>query len=373
MPGTLRYEFTLLVVDPMEFRRRAIVAEFAQWAETAGVQVAAIAPDALEDGGSWSDPETAREPTEDTASERTEASPFPTGSTTEMGVEGDAPFPRPPVELILLSPGVASLSGPEVRRWVSLVRSRLSDRPLALLSDRPTADEALAAIRLGAQGLVPLSLPSSVVHHALLFIRDGGTYFPPEALLDLSSEAHGGRRGLQGAAGQGLTTRQIEVLDLLRLGSSNKVIARRLDMQESTVKVHVRHILRKLGAANRTQAALIAAELMRGDEASSPCEAAPEPTTTPSAAPHDAGAPEPVSALAPDASVSDVPAREAPSPATLSAMTGGGRVAAGRIHAARIDGSEKGLPRSPCAIDPDHARARATRGSNDRPRSHLAH
>ena len=51
----------------------------------------------------------------------------------------------------------------------------------------------------------------------------------------------------------------LRVLDRLRLGKSNMVIARDLDMQESTVKVHVRQIMRKLGASNRTQAALFAA------------------------------------------------------------------------------------------------------------------
>ncbi len=46
------------------------------------------------------------------------------------------------------------------------------------------------------------------------------------------------------------------MLELLREGKSNKLIARDLEMCESTVKVHVRQIMRKLGAANRTQAAL---------------------------------------------------------------------------------------------------------------------
>jgi len=55
-----------------------------------------------------------------------------------------------------------------------------------------------------------------------------------------------------------LTTRQNEVLCRLRFGISNKHIARELNMQEATVKVHVRQIMRKFGAANRTQVALLA-------------------------------------------------------------------------------------------------------------------
>jgi DNA-binding NarL/FixJ family response regulator len=60
---------------------------------------------------------------------------------------------------------------------------------------------------------------------------------------------------------RGLTTRQQEVLERLRQGESNKLIGRQLKLRESTVKVHIRQIMRKLGATNRTQAALCAAQL----------------------------------------------------------------------------------------------------------------
>jgi DNA-binding NarL/FixJ family response regulator len=55
---------------------------------------------------------------------------------------------------------------------------------------------------------------------------------------------------------RGLTVREQEVLERLRQGASNKLIGQQLKMRESTVKVHVSQIMRKLGAANRTQAAL---------------------------------------------------------------------------------------------------------------------
>jgi DNA-binding NarL/FixJ family response regulator len=55
-----------------------------------------------------------------------------------------------------------------------------------------------------------------------------------------------------------LTKREEEVLELLALGLSNAEIGQRLFIAQSTVKVHVRHILEKLGAKNRVQAALFA-------------------------------------------------------------------------------------------------------------------
>jgi len=54
----------------------------------------------------------------------------------------------------------------------------------------------------------------------------------------------------------GLSSREVQILTYLMDGASNKVIARKLDVAEATVKVHVKAILRKLGAANRTQAAM---------------------------------------------------------------------------------------------------------------------
>jgi DNA-binding NarL/FixJ family response regulator len=56
----------------------------------------------------------------------------------------------------------------------------------------------------------------------------------------------------------GLTPGEQSVLELLKTGQPNKLIARALDIEETTVKVHVRRIMRKLNAANRTQAALAA-------------------------------------------------------------------------------------------------------------------
>jgi len=60
-----------------------------------------------------------------------------------------------------------------------------------------------------------------------------------------------------------LTPRELAVLALLGRGQSNKRIARELDLSEATVKVHVRHIMRKVGATNRTQVALLAETFAR--------------------------------------------------------------------------------------------------------------
>jgi two-component system nitrate/nitrite response regulator NarL len=61
----------------------------------------------------------------------------------------------------------------------------------------------------------------------------------------------------------GLTEQERRILDLIALGRSNKLIARELDIAESTVKVHVKHLLRKLGLRSRVEAAVWAVEQRR--------------------------------------------------------------------------------------------------------------
>ncbi len=105
------------------------------------------------------------------------------------------------------------------------------------------------------------------------FVLAGGTYFPREALLaprtGVGYASGGGGTPIAVVAKAGLTARQGEVLERLRFGKSNKHIARELHMQEATVKVHVRQIMRKLGAANRTQVALLAQTIARANQPAS--------------------------------------------------------------------------------------------------------
>ena len=75
-----------------------------------------------------------------------------------------------------------------------------------------------------------------------------------------------------GPRNRSLTARQKAVLELLRRGDTNKVIARRLGMREGTVKVHVRQIMRKFGVTNRTQIAVVCANGRPSQKAATPAE-----------------------------------------------------------------------------------------------------
>ena len=103
---------------------------------------------------------------------------------------------------------------------------------------------------MGAQAFIPTSVAPLIALQILEYVAGGGRYFPIDGLLHVPfvMEAKNKRH---------LTPRQSVVLKKLQEGKSNKLIGRELDLAEATVKIHVRQIMRRLGATNRTQAALM--------------------------------------------------------------------------------------------------------------------
>ncbi|MBT9383999.1 response regulator transcription factor [Pseudooceanicola sp. CBS1P-1] len=144
-------------------------------------------------------------------------------------------------------PGMNGLEG--LRRMLDLP----GPHRVAIISgvaNREVAEEALAA---GAAGFLPKSLSARSLVNAVRFMDMGEQYAPLEfmkAQEDVSLHP----------LAQKLSQRELEVLQGLSVGKSNKQIARDLDVSEPTVKLHVKTLYRKIGAANRTQAALIAKE-----------------------------------------------------------------------------------------------------------------
>lgn len=151
-----------------------------------------------------------------------------------------------PFDLVLLDytmPGMNGFAG------LSRARARAPRTPIAIISGTTQRDLAEAALREGAAGFVPKTLASRSMVAALRAMARG-EIFAPISLLQ--QEAAGG--GVLSA----LTRREADVLRGICEGKSNKEIARDLDLQEVTVKLHVKTLSRKLGAKNRTHAAMIA-------------------------------------------------------------------------------------------------------------------
>lgn len=118
--------------------------------------------------------------------------------------------------------------------------------PVVVISGAASEADVSRALELGAKGFLPKTLPAKVLAAALQVILSGGTYVPSEYAQATTRNEPAGR--------QTLTPREAQVLALLAKGRPNKEIGRALDLQEITVKLHVRNIFRKLGVRNRVEA-----------------------------------------------------------------------------------------------------------------------
>lgn len=206
--------------------------------------------------------------------------------------------------MVIYDVGGGSPCSREILAEIQILRTLRPDAALVIVADDGSLDSVVSTMNAGVQGYFSNAMPPDLALKALSFILHGGTYFPPTAITagPLSSGVSGHRcaghretsdrappdkipeerpssvQPGDGSTGRSnaesvvvmpdpaapkasppqLSERQESVLECLCKGDPNKVIGRKLGMTETTVKVHVREIMRKLGVANRTQVALAA-------------------------------------------------------------------------------------------------------------------
>jgi DNA-binding NarL/FixJ family response regulator len=123
-----------------------------------------------------------------------------------------------------------------------------------ILSAADCPETIVKAFDSGVRGYIPMaSTGVSLAIEIIRFVLAGGTFVPPSG-LSLRRNEQGGAVPWAIAV-RGLTPRQREVLDHLKMGKANKMIAHELGVSESTVKVHIRGIMKKMRATNRTEVA----------------------------------------------------------------------------------------------------------------------
>jgi DNA-binding NarL/FixJ family response regulator len=139
--------------------------------------------------------------------------------------------------------------------------------PIVVLSDIDDAHDIVKAFALGVRGYIPINLPIKQAVEAIRLVSAGGSYVP-SSILSLSTQrsaAQGHTEQKEHHCAERFSPRQMEVLQRLWQGKQNKTIAYDLHMCESTVKVHIRHIMKKLNARNRTQVVLLTHSLSEND------------------------------------------------------------------------------------------------------------
>ena len=159
-------------------------------------------------------------------------------------------------DVVLLDLHMPGISG------VDAMKSILRDAPdtrVVMLTVSEDADDLMTALRSGALGYLLKNIESEFLVESIRRAADGESVLSPEMTGKLLREVRAGATP-SAPAGPALSPREREILQHLARGASNKEIARDLDVAESTVKIHVQHILRKLDLTSRVQAAVWAVE-----------------------------------------------------------------------------------------------------------------
>lgn len=163
------------------------------------------------------------------------------------------------LDLILLDlnmPGMSGLTG------LIQLRNEAPTIPVAIISAEEDKNVMLQAVSCGAVGFLTKSSPKEQLIKAIAQILEGNIYLPPEIMRASSTRRQEpGERAITSEQLEALTRKQLQVLEHMTRGESNKMIAYHLNIAETTVKAHVSAILRKLGVSNRVQAILSASDI----------------------------------------------------------------------------------------------------------------
>lgn len=179
--------------------------------------------------------------------------------------------------LLAVTPGMdwvlLDLALPDVDGLAALgeLRAAYPDVPVVVLSASEDRAVVLECINRGAMGFIAKTSSGKELADALRVVFGGGVYLPP-SILGKPAPSRAPEGGVMAAkreelAELGLTPRQIEVLELMVQGLSNKSIAQKLELAEPTVKTHVAAGLRALNVKNRTQAVFALAKWRPGQSA----------------------------------------------------------------------------------------------------------
>ncbi|MDW8233832.1 MAG: response regulator transcription factor [Roseiflexaceae bacterium] len=165
---------------------------------------------------------------------------------------------RHPVDLVMMDLQMPGMDGIEATRRIKALRPAISIIVVTVLA-KP--DALMEALRAGVAGYLLKDASRREIIGAVRQVLHGEAFLNPDLVLQTLRRLAHATSGDDTPPIEPLTPREQQVLRLLMQGKTNREIARELIISPGTVKVHVEHIIAKLGVSDRTQAAVRALEL----------------------------------------------------------------------------------------------------------------
>jgi DNA-binding NarL/FixJ family response regulator len=172
-----------------------------------------------------------------------------TAAEVEPAVAAAAP------DVVLLDVRLPDGSGLEVNRWLAEHHPQVKVVMLTMSEDH---DTVLTALRDGARGYLVKGAGPDRVEHALRAAAAGDVVLDHDLAQAVGELAQARSRGARGHPFPQLTSRELDILELIAQGLDNQTIARQLVLNPKTVRNHVSNVLSKVGAADRSQAIVLA-------------------------------------------------------------------------------------------------------------------
>ena len=161
------------------------------------------------------------------------------------GKEGLERFRQHRPDITLMDLRLPDMNGVDA---MAAIRTEFPDARIIVLTTFEGDVEIQRALEAGARGYLLKSMPPKDLLEGIRQVHAGKKRIPPEIVAHLAEHL----------SDETLTSREVEVLRQVAGGNRNRDIAERLFISEETVKVHVKHVMEKLGASDRTEAVAIA-------------------------------------------------------------------------------------------------------------------
>lgn len=166
---------------------------------------------------------------------------------------------HPDLDLALLD---LHMPGSEGVKSIQLFNQKHPGIPLVVVSGSDQREDIEKVMECGAMGFISKMSSSKMMLSALRMVLDGGVYLPPQLLQQaMATMDQGNDKRSDRASKSGLTTRQMQTLQLLAEGLSNKEISERMSLAEGTVKIHTAAVYQALRVNSRLEAVSAARRL----------------------------------------------------------------------------------------------------------------